>query len=72
MKSCLRIDHLISRKENGILVQIFSTPIAYVILRMIQDMISRSISIQDMIRMIRHGIDLTFRTSAEGSSPNKI
>ncbi|PYB68298.1 IS4 family transposase [Thermoplasma sp. Kam2015] len=72
MKSYLRIDHLISRNVNGILIQIFSALIAYVILRMIQDMISCRMGIPDLIRMIRHGIVLPFRKSAKGGYPVNI
>ena len=72
MKSYLRIDHLISRKINGILVQIFSALIAYVILRMIQDMLSYRTGIPDMIRAMRHGMDLPFRTAANSYFPDKV
>ncbi|MGP6207954.1 transposase [Cuniculiplasma sp. SKW3] len=72
MKSYLKIDHLISRKINGIMVQIFSALIAYVILEMIQDMLSYRTGIPDMIRAKRHGMDLPFRTAANPYFPDKV
>ncbi|WP_010916951.1 transposase [Thermoplasma volcanium] len=50
MKTYLKIDHLISRKINSIMVQIFTAMIAYIVL-MIQDMISCSMSIPKMISL---------------------
>ena len=63
MKSYLKLDHLISKKVNGILVQIFTSLIAYLILMMIRDMLAYSTGIPEIIRNIRHGLPLMFRMS---------
>jgi len=72
MKSHLRIDHLISRKIKGILVKIFAALIAYVILKMIQDLLSCHTGIPDIIRSVRHGINLPFSASVKGNLSIKI
>jgi hypothetical protein len=71
MKSYLKIDHPISRKINGIMVQIFSALIAYLVLLIIQSSMAVSLGIPQMIRKIRHGTPLP-RKQASGmaaSSP---
>jgi hypothetical protein len=68
MKSYLKLDHLISKKINGILVQIFTALIAYLVLIMIHDMLAYSMGIPDIIRHIRHGIPLPLK--AAGSKMN--
>jgi IS4 transposase len=65
MKSYLRIDHLISRKINGIMVQIFSALIAYLVLLIIQSSLSISNGIPQMIRMIRHRVPLPVKQVSE-------
>ncbi len=65
MKSYLKLDHLISKKINGIMVQIFTALISYLILMMIQDMLSLFIGIPDLIRYIRHGIPLPFKSDGK-------
>ena len=58
VKTYLKIGHLISKSINGILIQIFSALIAYVILLMIQASLSYLMGIPEMVRLIRHGIAL--------------
>ena len=65
MKSYLKLDHLISKKINGIMVQIFTALIAYIVLLMIQDMLSHFIGIPDLVRYIRHGIPLPFKSDGK-------
>ena len=65
MKSYLKLDHLISKKINGIMVQIFTALIAYIVLMMIQDMLSPFIGIPDLVRYIRHGIPLPFKSDGK-------
>ena len=72
MKSYLKIDHLISKKINGILVQIFTSLIAYLILMMIQGMLAYSLSIPEIIRNIRHGLPLMFRMPDDAIEPLTI
>ncbi|WP_337859875.1 IS4 family transposase [Ferroplasma sp.] len=54
MKSQLKMDKLISKSLNGILIQLFSYFIAYIILNMIIDSIGISISFSELIRGIRN------------------
>lgn len=55
MKSQLKVDKLISKSLNGILIQAFSYFIAYIILNMIIDSIGISISFSELMRGIRNG-----------------
>ena len=57
MKTLLKLDHLISRKINGIMVQIFAFLTAYLVLHQIQEMMP-AYSLAEIIRMARHGIPL--------------
>ena len=59
MKSYLKISHLISKKINGIMMQIFTSLIAYLIM-VIQGMLAYSTGTPEIIRNIRHGLPLTF------------
>ena len=61
----MKLDHLISKKINGIMVQIFTALIAYIVLMMIQDMLSCFMGIPDLIRYIRHGIPLPFKSDGK-------
>lgn len=60
MKSLLKLDHLIARKINGIMVQIFAFLVAYLALLIMQAMLP-GYSMAEIIRMIRHGIPLPIR-----------
>ena len=55
MKSQLKIDHLLSKSLNGMIIQIFSYMIAYIIVNMIIEAIGIMISFPEIIRDIRHG-----------------
>lgn len=55
MKSYLHITHLISRSINGMIVQVFSHFIAYIIINIIKESIGINISFSEIIRGIRHG-----------------
>ncbi len=66
MKSLLKIDHLISRKLNGILVQIFAFLCAYIALLMIQVMLP-GWSMAEIIRSLRHGTSLHLRKNDDAS-----
>lgn len=66
MKTYLKMDHLISRKMNGILVQIFAAMIAYIVLMMIRDMISYGTGIPEIIRLVRHGMELPLKNRETG------
>ncbi|WP_010917721.1 transposase [Thermoplasma volcanium] len=70
MKTYLKIDHLISRKINSIMVQIFTAMIAYIVL-MIQDMLSCRMSIQEIISLAKHGISLPLRINEAGKASVK-
>ena len=65
IKSYLKLDHLISKKINGIMVQIFTALISYLVLRMIHDMLAFYMGIPDMIRYIGHGIPLPFKSDGK-------
>ena len=69
MKSYLKIDHLISKKINGIMVQIFTALIAYLVLTMIQGMLAYPMSIPEILRTLRHGLPLIFRMSDNSINP---
>ena len=60
----MKLDHLISKKITEILVQIFTALIAYLILMMIQDMLSHFMRTPDLIDYFRHGIPLPFKSAA--------
>ena len=55
MKSQLNIDHLLSKSLNGMVIQIFSYMIEYIIVNMIMESIGIMISFPEIIRGIRHG-----------------
>ena len=55
MKSQLKIDHLLSKSVNGIIIQAFSYMIAYIIVNMIMESIGILLSFPEIIRGIRHG-----------------
>ena len=54
MKSQLKIDHLLSKSLNGMITQIFSYMIAYIIVNMIMESIGIMVSFPEIIRGIRH------------------
>ncbi len=66
MKTYLKMDHLISRKMNGILVQIFAAMIAYIVLMMIRDRFTYSTGIPEIIRLVRHGMELPLKNRERG------
>jgi hypothetical protein len=72
MKSYLKLDHLIWKKINGIMVQIFTALIAYIVLMMIQDMLSCFMGIPEIIKEIRHGTRLPFETTGNGRGTASI
>jgi hypothetical protein len=47
--------HLISKSINGIIIQIFSYFIAYIVLKIVIESINIKISITELIRGIRNG-----------------
>ena len=55
MKSQLKIDHLLSKSVNGMIIQVFSYMIAYIIVNMIMESIGILLSFPEIIRGIRHG-----------------
>ena len=55
MKSQLKINHLLSKSLNGMIIQIFSYMIAYIIVNMIMESIGIMVSFPEIIRGIRHG-----------------
>jgi len=55
MKSQLKIDHLLSKSVNGMIIQIFSYIMAYIVMNMIMESIGIMISFPEIIRGIRHG-----------------
>ena len=55
MKSQLRIDHLLSKSLNGMIIQVFSYMIAYIIVNMIMESAGIMVSFPEIIRGIRHG-----------------
>ena len=55
MRSQLKIDHLLSKSLNGMIIQIFSYMIAYIIVNMIMESIDIMFSFPEIIRGIRHG-----------------
>jgi hypothetical protein len=55
MKSQLKIDHLLSKSVNGMIIQVFSYMIAYIIVNMIIESIGIMVSFPELIRGIRHG-----------------
>ncbi|MHB1439702.1 MAG: transposase [Cuniculiplasma sp.] len=73
MKTYLKIDHLISKSINGIPIQIFSALIAYIVLLMLQASLLVSESIPEILRSMRHGIDLPLRANGNHApEPAKI
>ncbi len=55
MKSQLKIDHLLSKSLNGMIIQVFSYMTAYIIMNMIMESIGILLSFPEIIRGIRHG-----------------
>ena len=55
MKSQLKINHLLSKSLNGMIIQVFSYMIAYIIVNMIMESIGIMVSFPEIIRGIRHG-----------------
>ncbi len=55
MKSQLKIDHLLSKSLNGIIIQVFSYMIAYIIVNMIMESTNIMVSFPEIVRGIRHG-----------------
>ena len=55
MKSQIKIDHLLSKSVNGMIIQVFSYMIAYIIMNMIMESIGIMVSFPELIRGIRHG-----------------
>ncbi|MGC8692583.1 MAG: IS4 family transposase [Thermoplasmata archaeon] len=72
MKSYLKLDHIISKRINGIMVQIFTALIAYLVLIMIQDMLASYMGIPDMIRLIRHNIQLPLKSAGHAVKATAI
>ena len=54
MKSQLKIDHLLSKSLNGMIIQVFSYMIAYIIVNMIMESIGIMVSFPEIIRGIGH------------------
>ena len=54
MKSQLKIDHLLSKSVNGMIIQVFSYMIAYIVVNMIMESIGILLSFPEIIRGIRH------------------
>jgi len=54
MKKYLKLNHLMSRKINGIMIQIFLALIAYLILLMIQSSLNVYRTLPEIIRAIRN------------------
>ena len=48
-------DHLLSKSLNGMIIQVFSYMIAYIIVNMIMESIGIIVSFPEIIRGIRHG-----------------
>ena len=55
MKSQLKTDHLLSKSLNGMIIQIFSYMIAYIIVNMIIESMGIMVSFPEIVRGIRHG-----------------
>ena len=55
MKSQIKIDHLLSKSVNGMIIQVFSYMIAYIIMNMIMESMRIMVSFPELIRGIRHG-----------------
>jgi hypothetical protein len=55
MKSQLKIDHLLSKSVNGMIMQVFSYITAYIIVNMIIESIGILLSFTELTRGIRHG-----------------
>lgn len=55
MKKYLKIDHLISKSINGVLIQIFCALTAYLLLLVIQSSMIIYMTIPEIIRDLRHG-----------------
>ena len=55
MKSQLKTDHLLSKSLNGMIIQIFSYMIAYIIVNMIIESMGIMVSFPEIVRGIMHG-----------------
>jgi hypothetical protein len=55
MKSQLKIDHLLSKSLNGMIIQVFSYMTAYIVVNMIMESMGIMVSFPEIIRGIRHG-----------------
>ena len=55
MKSQLKIDHLLSKSINGMIIQVFSYMTAYIVVNMIMESMGIMVSFPEIIRGIRHG-----------------
>ena len=55
MKSQLKIDHLLYKSVNGMIIPVFSYMIAYIIVNMIMESMRIMVSFPELIRGIRHG-----------------
>ena len=60
IKSQLNIDHLLSKSLNGMIIQVFSYMITYIIVNMIMESIGIMLSFPEIIRGIRHGFISSF------------
>ncbi len=59
MKKYLKLNHFISRKINGIMIQIFLALIAYLILLIIQSSLNVYRTLPEIVRAIRHGMAIS-------------
>ncbi len=59
MKKYLKLDHFISRKINGIMIQIFLALIAYLILLIIQSSLNVYRTLPEIVRVIRNGVAIS-------------
>ncbi len=55
MKSQLKIDHLLSKSLNGMIIHVFSYMIEYIIVNIIMESINIMVSFPELVRVIRHG-----------------
>ena len=55
MKSQLKIDYILSKSLNGMIILVFSYIVAYIVVNMIMESIGIMVSFNEIIRGIRHG-----------------
>lgn len=60
------------KNVNGIMLQIFASLIAYIILSMMQSLMAYSISLAEILRMLRNVIKLPFKTGKSTAKNCKI